>query len=174
MDTGARHGVIDHVDGPNLELRPAAEDDRELLFRVYASTRAEELSVTGWPDATIEGFLRQQFATQDHYYRANFPDATFEVIVVDGEPAGRLYLHDVADETRIIDIAVLPRFQGRGVGTRLVREVLAAAGARGACVTIHVERNNPALAWYRRLGFVLAQDGEPYLFLRCEPAGGGA
>ncbi len=42
----------------NIRLRPIVEADREFLYRCYASTRAEELSVLDWSDETKEEFLR--------------------------------------------------------------------------------------------------------------------
>ncbi|MDQ6614894.1 MAG: GNAT family N-acetyltransferase [Actinomycetota bacterium] len=156
--------------GLRLELRPTSPADREFLYQVYAGTRAEELAVVDWPAATIDAFLRQQFEAQDHHYRRNYPGATFDVIVVDGQRAGRLYVQQMADETRVMDIALLPAYRGQGVGKRVLGDVLAAAGARGVGVTIHVERNNRALPWYQRLGFSLAGDRGVYLFLRWLPA----
>ena len=49
---------------PLLSLRPIAPDDEELLFRVYASTRAEELAAVAWTDEQKAAFLRMQFAAQ--------------------------------------------------------------------------------------------------------------
>lgn len=154
-----------------VELRPAVSADRELLYRVYASTRAEELAAVDWPPAVVDAFLRQQFDAQDRHYRQHFPDATFQVVVVDGEDAGRWYLQAGANETRVIDVALLPDFRGRGVGSELMATAQAAAGERDGCVTIHVERNNPALRWYHRLGFVVVEDNGVYLFLRWPPDG---
>lgn len=154
-----------------VALRSATPADRELLFRVYASTRAEELAVVPWPEEVVEAFLRQQFEAQDTDYRARYVGATFDVILLDGEPVGRLYQYQTASDINIMDIAVLPEFQGRGIGSQLVGDVLAAARARAATVSIHVERNNPALAWYQRLGFTVVEDLGIYLFMRWRPAG---
>ena len=146
-------------------LRTARPDDREFLYRVYASTRTEELAVVPWDEAEKDTFLRAQFDSQDRWYRENYTHATFEVIEVDGEPAGRLYLHRGEREIRIVDIALLPEHRGNGVGSALLRDLLAEADAAGQRVTIHVERFNPALRLYERLGFTVAEDKGVYLFL---------
>jgi ribosomal protein S18 acetylase RimI-like enzyme len=132
---------------------------------VYASTREEELAVVPWDDAQKETFLRQQFDAQDAWWRENYAEATFDVILVDGEPAGRLYVHRGPSEIRIVDIALLPEHRGNGVGTRLLDDLLAEGDAGAKSVTIHVERMNPALRLYERLGFSLAEDKGVYLFL---------
>jgi ribosomal protein S18 acetylase RimI-like enzyme len=137
---------------------------------VYASTRAEELAVAPWDDAQKDAFLRSQFEAQDAWYREHYADASFDVIVVDGEPAGRLYVHRGDREIRIVDIALLPEHRGIGIGTTLLRDLLAEADAAGKRVTIHVERFNPARRLYERLGFSIAEDRGIYLFLERPPA----
>jgi ribosomal protein S18 acetylase RimI-like enzyme len=144
-----------------VTLRPSGPRDRELLYRVYASTRAEELANVPWDDEAKDGFLRAQFDAQDRWWREHYAGASFDVVLVDGEPAGRLYVYANEDEIRIVDIALLPEHRGRGIGRTLLGEVL----ADGRRVTIHVERMNPALRLYERLGFVLAEDRGVYLFL---------
>jgi ribosomal protein S18 acetylase RimI-like enzyme len=118
-----------------------------------------------WDDTQKEAFLRHQFDAQDVWWRENYAEASFDVIVVEGEPAGRLYVHRGPSEIRIVDIALLPAHRGNGVGTRLLEDLLAEGDASGKSVTIHVERMNPALRLYERLGFALAEDKGVYLFL---------
>lgn len=137
-----------------VELRrvdPAA--DAEFLLAVYAGTRAEELAVVPWTDAERDAFLRMQFGAQDRFWREQRPDAVFSVILVDGQPAGRLYVDRRAGEIRIVDIALLPDHRGMGVGTLLISRVLEEGRASGRPVTIHVERGNRARVLYERLGF---------------------
>jgi ribosomal protein S18 acetylase RimI-like enzyme len=123
-----------------------------------------------WDDAQKEAFLRQQFDAQDAWWQENYVGATFDVILVDGEPAGRLYVHRGPSEIRIVDIALVPEQRGNGVGTRLLEELLAQGDADAKSVTIHVERMNPALRLYDRLGFSVAEDKGVYLFLERSPA----
>jgi GNAT superfamily N-acetyltransferase len=127
--------------------------DAEFLLGVYASTRAEELAVVPWSDAQRQAFLRMQFDAQDASYREQRPQATFDVILVDGQPAGRLYVDRLADEIRIVDVALLPDHRAMGVGTLLIRRILDEGRASGRPVTIHVERGNRARVLYERLGF---------------------
>jgi ribosomal protein S18 acetylase RimI-like enzyme len=123
-----------------------------------------------WDDAQKETFLRHQFDAQDAWWREHYADASFDVILVEGEPAGRLYVHRGRSEIRIVDIALLPEQRGNGVGTRLLDELLAEGDADAKSVTIHVERMNPALGLYERLGFAVAEDKGVYLFLARSPA----
>ena len=153
-----------------LALRPAEPLDDEFLYRVYAGTREEELALVPWDEAQKEAFLRSQFAAQSRWYREHYARATHEIVLVEGVPAGRLYVHRGETEIRIVDIALLPDHRGNGVGTALLSEILAEADAAGKRVTIHVERFNPALRLYERLGFSVAEDKGAYLFLERPPA----
>ena len=97
-------------------LRPATEGDRAFLVDLYAGTRGE-LALVDWDDTAKRAFVEHQFSAQDEHYRSNYPGATLDVIEVDGERAGRLYVHRGEDDIRIMDIAVAPAFRGRGIGT---------------------------------------------------------
>jgi len=160
---------VDVGDTGRVDLRPVCAADHAFLGQVFASTRAAELALVDWDETVKDAFIRQQFAAQDRHYRAAYPDASFQVILVGGEPAGRLCVDRQPEEIRVVDIALLPGFRGRGVGTAIMEEVLAEADASRTVVTVHVLRDNPAQRWYHRLGFALAEDRAPYLFLRREP-----
>ncbi|MDQ4098122.1 MAG: GNAT family N-acetyltransferase [Actinomycetota bacterium] len=151
-----------------VALRPVGPGDDELLFRVYAATRAEELAVVPWDDSVKGEFLRQQFDVQRAAYEG-YAGSSRQVVLVGGEPAGRLYVARSDAEIVIIDIALLPEYRGRGIGTALVRGVLDEATAGGKVVRMHVERHNPALRLYERLGFSIAEDRGVYLFLEAAP-----
>jgi ribosomal protein S18 acetylase RimI-like enzyme len=148
-----------------VALRPVRSSDRPFLAQLYASTRAEELAVLPWPEEQKAAFVAQQFEAQDAAYRTCYDGATFEVIEVDGEPAGRLYVDRTVGEIRVVDITLLPEYRGSGVGTALLRGLLAEADAGGRRVTIHVERFNRALRLYERLGFSVVEDKGVYLYL---------
>lgn len=149
-------------------LRPIGPEDDAFLARVYASSRAEELAVTGWSEQRKADFCRSQFDAQTEYYAANYPEASFQIIERDGWPVGRLYVARWKKEIRIVDITLLPEFRGSGIGTRLLRELQVEASTTGKSLTIHVERFNRALTLYRRLGFQQVEDKGVYLLMRWE------
>jgi ribosomal protein S18 acetylase RimI-like enzyme len=145
---------------PEVTLRPAGESDRPLLLRVFAGTRARELALLPGDDAAKQAFLRLQFEAQERSYRAQTPDAGVSVVLLDGEPVGRLIVARREREIRIVDIALLPEHRGAGIGTRLLRRLLAEADALGAATTVHVTLGNRARALYERLGFTeVGRDG---------------
>jgi ribosomal protein S18 acetylase RimI-like enzyme len=156
----------------SIRFRPISPGDEPFLSRVYASTRVDELAVTDWDDAQKAAFLQMQFAAQHKFYQENYTDTDFLVILQDDTPIGRLYVARWKDEIRIVDIALLPTYRGTGIGTAILRDLLAEADDRRQPVRIHVERDNPALRLYQRLGFVLIEDKGVYLFMERRPTVG--
>lgn len=148
-----------------LSLRPIKPADEEFLARVYASSRADELAVTGWSEEQKAAFCRKQFNAQSVYYAENYPGASFQVIDRDGEAVGRLYVARWEKEIRIVDITLLPEFRGSGIGTKLLRDLQEEARSAGKSLTIHVERFNRALTLYHRLGFEQVEDKGVYLLM---------
>ena len=148
-----------------VTFRPSLPADEPFLFRLYASTRTEELAILPWNDEQKTAFLWHQFASQHLYYHQVFPDAQFSVLQCQGEDIGRLYLSRDRDEIKIIDVALLPAWRNRGIGSALLKLVLSDADSSGKRVSIHVEKNNPALRLYLRHGFREARDNGVYFML---------
>ena len=155
---------------PATTLRPCTEADLPLLFSIYASTRQEELAPVPWTFEQKQVFLAMQFNAQHTDYHKNYPDAAYDVIEGEKSPIGRLYVDRREKEICILDIALLPEYRGKGVGTRLISEILAEAALAKKIVTIHVERNNPALRLYQRFGFTEIDSNEIYLHMERLPA----
>jgi ribosomal protein S18 acetylase RimI-like enzyme len=141
------------ADTAGLTLRAAGPDDEVFLAKVYASTRAAEMAAVPWSDDQRRAFLAMQHRAQHSDYHGRYPDASFDLVILAAQLVGRLYLDRGDREHRVIDIALLPEFRGRGIGTRLLDGVLAGAQAAEVPVRLHVEAGNPAAALYRRLGF---------------------
>ena len=153
-----------------VTLRPIAEEDLEFLLRLYATTRADEMAmVTDWSDEQKEWFVRMQFQAQHAWYQEHYGDAQFDLVLMDGVPAGRLYVHRRPAEIRLVDISLIPELRGKGVGSALLRELMAEAEAAGKPLTIHVEKYNPAMRLYLRLGFKPIEDRGPYDLMEWKP-----
>jgi len=82
----------------------------------------------------------------------------------EGMVAGYAYLWVIFDQGHLINIAVDPRFRGRGLGEALLRRVLREAVGQGArAVHLEVrEQNGPAIALYRKHGFEVLGKVEKY------------
>lgn len=143
------------VDAPvrAVTLRPATDADEPFLAAVYFSTRLDELAPLPWSDAEKLAFLRQQHQAQHVHYHTYYDNAEFLLILIDGVPAGRLYLWRRPNQIVLVDVALLPQHRNGGIGTALVRDLVAEADHKGLPIELHVEGNNPAMRLYERFGF---------------------
>jgi ribosomal protein S18 acetylase RimI-like enzyme len=157
-----------------LTFRRITDADLPFLARVYASSRADELAPTGWSDQLKALFLDQQFRAQHAHYQQYYPQADWLVAMWNSEDIGRLYIERWPSQHCLIDIALLPAHRGKGLGTALLRDVMDEAAACGKAVSIHVEKFNPAMRLYRRLGFETEEDKGVYDLMRWSEASGRA
>jgi ribosomal protein S18 acetylase RimI-like enzyme len=155
-----------------VELRPATAADAGFFARVYASGRDEELAQLPWPAEQKEAFLSSQFEAQSRHYAGAYPGAEVSVVVVGGEPAGRLFIDRAAHELHLVDVGLLPEFRGAGVGELLLRRLQDEAAKAGRRIVLYVETFNRARRLYDRLGFVDA--GGDAIYRRLEWVRGSA
>jgi ribosomal protein S18 acetylase RimI-like enzyme len=152
-----------------IHFRPVEENDGEFLFNVYAGTRRDELAPLPWTESRKQQFLRMQFEAQDKHYRQHYSEDDFLIVLMGDIPVGRLYLGRWEEEIRIIDIALLPDHRGAGIGSAILKEILREAKKSEKAVRIHVEKNNPALHLYNRLGFKKIADRGVYDLMQWHP-----
>ena len=155
---------------PSITLRPIREEDMEFLLRLYGTTRADEMAmVVDWTDEQKDFFVRMQFEAQHAHYHQHYGDAQFDLVLVDGIPAGRLYVHRRPTEIRLVDISFMPEYRNQGTGTALLKQLFFESEDSGKPVTIHVEKYNPAMRLYERLGFTPSADRGVYVLLERPP-----
>lgn len=154
----------------SVTLRPENPADQPFLLQLYASTRAEEMKLVPWDAAQKEAFLRTQFQLQALHYHKHYPDAGYSVILLEGRPIGRLYLDRGPEKFELLDIALVPQHRGAGIGTALMRQVITEAASARKPLYIYVERDNPALRLYERLGFRLINEVGIHFFMEWLPA----
>jgi ribosomal protein S18 acetylase RimI-like enzyme len=148
--------------GASYRLQAASPQDRDFLYRLYASTRQEEMALTGWNQAQIDAFLQMQFRLQHRHYQTYYPNAAFDIIYIDNTPVGRLYVDRSADEIRLVDLTLLPPFRRRGIGATIFNDLIAESEKKGLPLRLHVEVNNPILPYYIKLGFTIIEDNGVY------------
>ncbi len=137
---------------------------REIQDRLRALfVRRDEMAQTGWDEGTVEKFLYFQFNLQHTQYHINYPNASFNIIYIGDKRIGRLYVNRTNEEIRIIDISLLPEFRGKGLGTRILNDLITEANTAGLPLRLSVTYDNPARHLYERLGFITTDKGEVYL-----------
>lgn len=155
----------------SLALRPATSEDDEFLFGLFRSAREAEFAALPGGDAVLEPLLRIQFRAQRLQYETAFPQAAHMIVLEQGRPAGRLLVDRSGTAFRLVDIALLPSLRNRGIGSVLIRDLMAQAAAADRPLALQVWKDNPAARLYRRLGFQVVAGGETYVQMEWRSGG---
>lgn len=158
--TGEAGGAV------RFALRPEVETDKPFRLALFRTSRGPGWDQLPLPADMLARMMEQQFHAQTQGYRAAYPRARLEIVMVDGEPVGRLATDRDAEAVRLIDIAVIPERRGQGIGRAILRALMDEAAAAGTSVTLQVARDNlGAQRLYHRLGFALSAADETHLSL---------
>lgn len=133
----------------NVNRRPAAEADFEF---------ARELHAACYREVVIAQFGSWDPVLQAEFFQQKWVEEGFEIVELDGVAIGVVATQWRPDHLFVSEIQIDPSHQGRGVGTRIMDELIAAANSRQLPVRLQVLRQSRARRWYDRLGF--AQTGE--------------
>jgi ribosomal protein S18 acetylase RimI-like enzyme len=149
---------MDHPLSVEITLRPARISDETFLLDLRKTTMESYLEGAGEP-VDEDTHLRR--------IRSHFADA--KIICLADDSIGLIKTHLSPTEWAISQLQVAPAFQGKGVGTEVIRKVIEKADRDSLPVTLCVLRNNPAIRLYERLGFrvVLQNDIELSLIRSC-------
>jgi RimJ/RimL family protein N-acetyltransferase len=142
-----------------LSLSPITTSDATFLSALYNTTREDEMAVVPWTEEQKLAFLEAQFQAQHRHYTTEYPTGSFQIIKSDSENIGRLYICELDDEIRIIDISIMPEHRGNGIGGKIVSDILRDAAK---AVTIYLESFNPSQTFFKRLGFEPISDEGMY------------
>jgi ribosomal protein S18 acetylase RimI-like enzyme len=127
-----------------FELRSSDRRDADLMWKIQRQAMGE--------------YVAAEFGTsaeeQRGYFDDHFEVLQHQVVVVDGADAGYLLHETRGDHVYVRNVALLPEYQGRGIGTAIMSAVIEHADAHGLPVRLQVLKTNPrAKALYERLGF---------------------
>jgi GNAT superfamily N-acetyltransferase len=155
---------------PIVSLRPSGPEDDEFLYQVYFLHRQPEFAALGLPEAQVDEILRGQSQAQIIAYSSRFTGSSYDIVLKDEEPAGRIWVARQKDEMRIVDMAMLPNLRSAGIGTELVKRLQAEAQAAGLPIRATVARFNPgSLRFHERLGFRIVGEDPVNLLLEWKP-----
>lgn len=145
----------------SVSLRPADAADCEFAYQVAckAIRPYAEQTFGLWDESRV----RQMLA-------GNIGAGITRIVVAGAEPAGFLCVDEREDHIRLDQLFLLPEHQRRGIGTGLVRGVLARAGELQLPVRLRVLRVNPAKRLYERLGFAVSAEEPERFHMQWTPA----
>lgn len=132
-----------------LHQRPARDTDLPFLLQLRAATMGPHRQAAG----ISESLSQRQEKVRSHFASAN-------ILEIDGRPIGLLKVVRQAEQWELLQLQLSPEFQGQGLGTRLVSELLTEAQAAKVPLRLSVLKVNPACRLYERLGFKQVSESE--------------
>lgn len=145
------------------ELKKIVGEDEPFLFEVYASTRKQEIDSWGWSSEQKELFLSLQWRAQQASYKQKFPNANHYVVLYENVYVGRCITEELLEYHHLIDLSILPSYQGKGIGTFIIKQLQKKAKNKDKPVILHVFHTNPARHLYERIGFQRIEADELYV-----------
>jgi len=152
-------------------LRASDPADDAFLYDVFATTWESE--VAALPNQNLaRHVLRIQHIAQERRFASRYPGHQRLIVTTeDGRRAGRLYLLRTGSVMHVVDLTVLPELRGAGLGTHVLRQLMALAAAEDLPIAAQVSRSNTRVTdACARLGFELVDVDDLDNFLRWHPA----
>lgn len=116
-------------------------------------------------DVVVRQFGAWDEGAQDEFFKGDWVPREFEIILCDAVPCGYLCVEDRGSDIHVRELVISPQFQGRGVGSQILRDVIERAGARRVPVRLGTLHANRALHLYRRLGFRESERTETHVLM---------
>lgn len=135
------------------------------MLNVYAQSRRKEVEMWGWTDSEIKEFLTMLFQIMMRSYKLQYPDLENRIIYGDQEPAGYMQLSKNDHGFTLVSIILLPHFQGKGLGTKVIRQLQVEARKHQCPIRLSVQADNPAQRLYSRLDFQVVDQNSIYLYM---------
>lgn len=144
----------------NYEIRSLTAEDELFVWRMLMYAAHEP---------SVEAVQKQLYLSR---YAANWGRMgdMGSVALVNEQLIGaawlRLWLSEdkgfgyIDDSTPELAMAVLPEYCGKGIGTKLLKQVLETAQSVYPGVSLNVRANNPAINLYQRAGFIKVEGSE--------------
>jgi GNAT superfamily N-acetyltransferase len=115
--------------------------------------------------AAYHGVVVRQFGSwdremQDRFFQQGWTRAPHQIVLLHGRSIGVISVENLDDHIFIHEIQILPEFQKKGIGSRILGDQLAKARQVGKLVKLKVLRGNEARRLYERYGFVCCEESE--------------
>lgn len=130
---------------------------RALHHQVYREVVTRQFG--GWDEAAQDGFFERGLA-----------EATFHVVEQEGAAIGAVALGEDARSIFIVELQILPQWQGQGLGSELLAFQLERARSMGKAVQLRVLKQNRARGLYERHGFVVTGMTEAHYTMEAAPS----
>ncbi len=144
----------------NISYRAASLEDYPFLFALHTEAMRDPVEETFGP---------WDEAWQAAYFQKHFDPEVLKIIQFNGKDVGVLYIQERAEELFLASLEILPAYQRQGIGTLVLRELIAEAKRQGKPVALQVlKANRAARSLYQRLGFGVTGENDTHYIMAYE------
>ena len=142
-----------------ISLRPATKADFNFTYEVKKSALGPHIDKTwGWD----EDFQHQ-------YHLNDFTPSKIQIVTYEDEDVGWFEFNKTPERFYLVDFVLLPKYQGRGIGSFLISGFIKEAKLKGLPIRLGVLKVNPAMRFYERLGFSIIGESETHFEMEVSP-----
>jgi GNAT superfamily N-acetyltransferase len=153
-----------------IAVRPAVPLDEIFLYQLYAAVRGPEFALAPITPTQREHLMRMQFQASMAAYAQMFPNSCYHLVLLDSKPIGRLWVWQGEEEFHLVDIAIHPSVQSKGIGTALIQRIQQDAAKARLPIRCTVFRFNPgSLRFHQKLGFSIVRADDVNYFMEWRP-----
>jgi len=151
------------MDTVAAELRLPDAGDLEFLWRLHRETMKDYVDQTwGWN----ETWQREYF---DRHFDSILDPGLAQIIQIGGQPIGFISVRRTGNEIFLGAIEIATEFQNRGIGSGLIKRLLAESDRQRIPVRLSVLKVNPAQKLYQRLGFERIEETATHFVMQRRP-----
>ena len=140
----------------NLTLRPARDDDHDFARALHHSVYREVViqQFGSWDDLVQRKFFEEAWQPNES-----------QIIQLDGKNIGCIQRRRHPDHIELVEIQLLPDYQGGGIGTSLLKDAIISAHEAGLPLRLRVLKESRAMQLYQKLGFAKTGMNDTYIFM---------
>ncbi len=142
---------------PDLHYKQADENDIDFLLALRIKTMNPHYETSGLStdrETTLQRVLYQ-------FDKAN-------IIFLDNEPIGLLKVDRTFTNIEVLQLQIDPSQQGKGLGKKILMDILEEASLAGKTVSLSVLKTNKAQHLYKSLGFRIVDEDQYSYFMETE------
>ncbi|WP_293938242.1 GNAT family N-acetyltransferase [Sphingobacterium sp. UBA5996] len=139
----------------NIKYRPASKSDLEFLLDLRIHTMNAHLTARSLP-----------VSNEAHLQRINYQFEHALIIEIDKRAIGLLKIVREANNINLIQIQITPSYQSKGIGRKILNDLIEEAIESEKTITLSVLKTNKAKNLYSNIGFmIVVETDDSYLMV---------
>lgn len=142
-----------------ISLCPIKPKHADFLLQLFKECRPDLAMIGNFNEKQKEDFILQQFTIEQEQLIKTYPDAEFNIVILNKEPIGRLCIHYGKTADRILEIGIFAKYRSLGIGRKLITTIIENTKKKNKNVRLQVAWfNQRAYKFYKEIGFKVIEN----------------